>query len=393
MVASGNDPFESILNSIQVVKNAFSPIESNFQKVTKNFELCFNGGLKSGNLNGSVDDANSELVAAGLDYTKISGQRIDINGNDRRKKKVPIKIFVGIFTDKDGFHGVENFKVNSSKKGLKERYGNDKGRKEDRSSGGKCLHLDVALSFLINGFVQALPRSFKPEKKQVQKMSNEDSFGCEDSRVKVGTKSSVGGVIKQEELKAKDGKDLPFDYFIGFVIDQFNHFPKFDVGAQENECKNVEDKPMGAPNNQFDHFRAFFSILEGKRADVNGFFGNLKFARVGGVPSTMVEVPSVKDVGDEGISSTVNQEESGGNSPQKLANGLLSIPLSNVERLRSTLSTVSLAELIELLPQMGKPSKEEHPDKKRLFFVQDFFRYTEAEGICFLLEICFTGNA
>lgn len=378
MVVSGNDPFESFLNSIQVVRNAFSPIESNFQKVTKNFELCFNGGLKSGNLSGSVDDANNELVAAELDFKKVSGQRIDINGNDRRKKKVPIKIFVGIFTDKDGFS------VNSSKKGLKEKYGNDKGRKEDRNTNWKCLHLDVALSFLINGFVQAFPRSFKPEKKQAQKMSSKDNFGCEDSHVKVGVKSRVGGAIKQEDLKAKEGKDLPFDYFIGFVIDQFNHLPKFDVGVQENECKNVEHKP---PNNQFDHFRAFFSILEGKRADVNGFLGNLKFARVGGVPSTMVEVPSVKDVGDEGISNAVNQEESGGISPQKLANGLLSIPLSNVERLRSTLSTVSLTELIELLPQIGRSSKEDHPDKKRLFFVQDFFRYTEAEGILSVYDL------
>ncbi|KAL8544495.1 hypothetical protein ACS0TY_004893 [Phlomoides rotata] len=398
MVVSGNDPFESILNSIQVVRNVFSPIESNFQKVTKNFELCFNGGLRSRNLNGSVDDANSELVGAELDFKKMSGQRIDINGNDRRKKKVPIKIFVGIFTDKDGFNvhnnidasgdGAENFNVNSSKKRLKERYGSGKGRKEDMNSNGKCLHLDVALSFLINGFVQAFPRSFKLEKKQAQKMSNEDCFGCEDSHVKMGVKSRVGGAIKQEELKAKEGKDLPLDYFIGFVIDQFNHLPKFDVGVQENECKNVEHKPPGATNNQFDHFRAFFSILEGKRADVNGFLGNLMFARVGGVPSTMVEVPSAKDDGGEGISNAVNQEESGGISPQKLANGLLSIPLSNVERLRSTLSTVSLTELIELLPQIGgRPSKEDHPDKKRLFFVQDFFRYTEAEGKRFFLEL------
>lgn len=393
MVVSGNDPLESFLNSIQVVKNVFSPIESNFQKVTKSFEHCFKGGSKNGNLNGSVDDANNELVAAQLDMNKKSGQHIDVSGYDRRKRKVPIKIFVGIFTDKGGSNlcnsthvsrdGVEKLNVNFSKKELKERYGSDKDGKEDRNSYGNCLPLDVALSFLVNGFVQAFPRSFNSEKKQVQKVSNVDNLGCEDSRVKVEVKSRVGGEIKQKELKAKEGKDLPFDYFIGFVVDQFNHLPKFDVGVQENECKNAEYKPSTAPINQFDHFRALFSILEGKRADVNGFLGNLKFARVGGVPSSMVGVPSVKDVGDEGISNSVNQEESGGNSPQKLANGLLSIPLSNVERLRSTLSTVSLTELIELLPQIGRPSKDDHPDKKKLFSVQDFFRYTEAEGMFF----------
>lgn len=390
MVVSGNDPLESFLNSIQVVKNAFSPIESNFQKVAKNFEHCFNGASKNGNLNGRLDDASNEVVAAAqLDLKKKRGQHIEVNGGDRRKKRVPIKIFVGVFKDKGGSNvhsevqanrnGVDKFNVNLSRKGLKERYGNDNGGNEDRGFYGNCLHLDVALSFLINGFVQALPRSFKSEKKQAQKMSNE----VKESRVK----SRFGGEIKQD-LKAKDGKDLPFEYFIGFVVDQFNHLPKFDVGVQENDCKSAECKPTAALTNQIDHFKALFSIIvEGKRADVNGFFGNLKFARVGGgVPSSMVGVPSVKDVGDD-LNNAVNQEESGGNSPQKLANGLLSIPLSNVERLRSTLSTVSLTELIELLPQIGRPSKEDHPDKKKLISVQDFFRYTEAEGKRFFVEL------
>ncbi|KAK6136318.1 hypothetical protein DH2020_029939 [Rehmannia glutinosa] len=350
MVVSGNDPLESFLNSIQVFKNAFSPLESNFQKVAKNFEHCFNGASKYGNLNGRVNDGSNEQVAAQLNLKK-SSEHIDVNGSDRKKVKVPIKIFVGIFTDKGesnvhskahvSHDGIANFHVNLSKKGLKERYEHGNSAKQDRNSHGNCLPFDVALSFLINGFVQAFPRPFKSDKKRVQKMSNEDNFGCKDSHVKVEAKSR----------------------------------------GLDNECKNAECEPSAAPVNQFDHFKALFSILEGKRADVNGFFGNLKFARVGGVPSSIVEVPSVKDVGDEGVSNAVNQEESGGISPQKLANGLLSIPLSNVERLRSTLSTVSFTELIELLPQIGRPSKEDHPDKKKLFSVQDFFRYTEAEEI------------
>ncbi|KAL0303036.1 UNVERIFIED_CONTAM: putative S-adenosylmethionine carrier 2, chloroplastic [Sesamum radiatum] len=395
MVVSGNDPLESFLNSIQVVKNAFSPLESNFRKVAKNFEHCFNGASKYANLNGSVNDRNNEVVAAQLDLKKKSGQHV-VSGNDRRKGKVPVKIFVGIFMEKDGknVHNnvnvscdeVEKFKVNLSNKGLKERYGSDNGGKEDRNSYGNCLPFDLALSFLINGFVQAFPRPLKSVKKRVQKMNNEDTFVCDDSHMKIEVKPRATGGIK-EQLKAKEGKDLPFEYFIGFVVDQLNHLPKFDVGVQENECNNAECKPSTVPVNQFDHLKALFSILEGKRADVNGFLGNLKFARVGGVPSGIVEVPSVKDVGDEGISNAVNQEESGGNSPQKLGNGLLSIPLSNVERLRSTLSTVSLTELIELLPQIGRPSKEDHPDKKKLFSVQDFFRYTEAEGKRFFLEL------
>ncbi|GFP82636.1 probable S-adenosylmethionine carrier 2 chloroplastic [Phtheirospermum japonicum] len=364
MVVTRNDPLESFLNSIQVVKNAFSPLESNFQKAAKNFEHCFNEASKFGNFNGAVDDASNEQLTAQLNLNKKSGQHTVVNGGDRRKPKAPIKIFVGIFAEKGESNVHSNLKGNSSKKGLKERYGN---------GNGHCLPFEVALSFLINGFAQAFPR---PLKKRFQKTSNEDNSGCKDSHAKlVEAKSSGVGEIKQES-KAKEGKDMPFEYFIGFVVDQMNHLPKFDVGFQENKCKV----------NQFDHFRALFSILEGKRADVNGFFGNLKFARVGGVPSSIVDSPAVKD---EGVNSNaaVNQEESGGNSPQKLANGLLSIPLSNVERLRSTLATVSLAELIELFPQIGRSSKDDHPDKKKLFSVQDFFRYTEAEGKRFFLEL------
>ncbi|KAF3963679.1 hypothetical protein CMV_011954 [Castanea mollissima] len=119
-------------------------------------------------------------------------------------------------------------------------------------------------------------------------------------------------------------------------------------------------------------------MLEGRKADVNGFLENLRFARVGGVPSGVVGVTSsVDEEGDDGV-TTGNREETGGTLPQKLASGILSIPLSNVECLRSTLSTVSLTELIEPVPQLGRTSTD-YPDKKKLFSVQDFFRYTEAE--------------
>jgi hypothetical protein len=119
--------------------------------------------------------------------------------------------------------------------------------------------------------------------------------------------------------------------------------------------------------------------LEGHKVDVNGFLGNLNFAKVGGVPSSAAgeEIASQKEMGDSG--SEEIKEESVGISAQKVASNIFSIPLTNVERLKTTLSTVSLTELIELLPQLGKTSKD-HPDKKKLFSVQDFFRYTESEG-------------
>ncbi|KAE9611408.1 putative mitochondrial carrier protein [Lupinus albus] len=52
-------------------------------------------------------------------------------------------------------------------------------------------------------------------------------------------------------------------------------------------------------------------------------------------------------------------KEDGDNLPQKGANNIFTIPLSNVERLKSTLSSVSLPELVELIPQLGRRFFEE----------------------------------
>lgn len=50
------------------------------------------------------------------------------------------------------------------------------------------------------------------------------------------------------------------------------------------------------------------------------------------------------------------------------------------------MSIVSLTELIELVHQLGKSPKD-HPNKKKLFSVQDFFKYIEAEGRRFFEEL------
>ncbi|GAB4854907.1 hypothetical protein Ancab_023494 [Ancistrocladus abbreviatus] len=84
---------------------------------------------------------------------------------------------------------------------------------------------------------------------------------------------------------------------------------------------------------------------------MNGFLGNLNFARVGGASLTLVGVSSpAKGDGDDGVSVN-NTAESGGASPQKL---------------------------------LGLPP-EDVSDKQKSFFVQDFFRYTKTTGANFLL--------
>lgn len=378
MVASGTgDPVESFLNSVQLVKNAFSPIESGIKKVAKDFEHCWPGKAESCTSSGS-----------GLDVKKISASKQGVASDEKKKGlliKLPIKMFVGMF----GNNGQVDKGGNVARKGLKEKYGGVKGD----GSCANCLQFDVAWSLLMNGFVQAVPIPFKTVKKRFQKV-NQDSVRDDlkgNLRVNdVKEKKSSDQVVMDncDGVKHKEEKNLSFECFLGFLFDQVAlNLQKFDLGVPQQECQSTEFNQIPPAANQFDHFKVLVSILEGKRADVNGFLGNLNFARVGGVPSSIVDVDSsAREEREDGVNDISGQEESTGNSARSLASGLLSIPLSNVERLRSTLSTVSITELIELLPQLGRPSKD-HPDKKKLISVQDFFRYTEAEGKRFFEEL------
>ena len=121
-------------------------------------------------------------------------------------------------------------------------------------------------------------------------------------------------------------------------------------------------------------------IIDGKRADFDGFLSNLGFAKVGAPPprarimggASPVPAPAPvsdqEDGGGIGDSEAVDNASGTQQPAQILPARLLNIPLSNVERLRSTLLAVSLTELIELVPQLvsrslmstdGHPSQEE----------------------------------
>nr|GME12892.1 mitochondrial substrate carrier family protein C [Ipomoea batatas] len=287
-----------------------------------------------------------------------------MGGSGEKKKrfavKVPNDVFVGTFW---GW------------KGLKEKKG-----------GGACKKGDGDWSLLMN----------KVGKKLVQKMITDDACPSEN-----GVKARIVHEVRKQELNdravmvssderlsQKQGKNVSVELFMGFLFDQLaqNHKKHDSCGFGKGCCADLED-PVSPAVNQFDHLNALTSVFEGKRADANRFLGNLKFARVGSVPSSADGVSSpVTEDRDNAVNSSSPLENSVGNSPQRLANGLLSIPLSNIEQLRSTLSTVSLSELVELLPQLGRPSQD-HPDKKKLFSVQDFYRYTEAEGRRFFQEL------
>lgn len=178
------------------------------------------------------------------------------------------------------------------------------------------------------------------------------------------------------------------------AFDTFAH----NLVVLEDACKQ-KGAQFGAATRQLQQFELLRKVIDGKRADFDGFLSNLGFAKVGAppplakimgaspVPAPVSDQEDGDEIGDsEGVDSASGTQE----PAQKLRARLLNIPLSNVERLRSTLSAVSLTELIELVPQLvsrSSASADGHPDKKKLFSVQNFFRYAEIEGKRFFEEL------
>ncbi|KAF8021881.1 hypothetical protein BT93_G2119 [Corymbia citriodora subsp. variegata] len=399
-MVSANDPIESFINTIQAFKGVLSPLESGIRKAAKDIETCWPSSNSKRKGSGGVEliaqfdgcDRNSKLQIGLL--KKKSAQSVV---SDEKKKgfsiKGPIKNIVGVFAQNLGNRdGLDGRKGGKERDVDKERDGNE--------SCATCLQFAVHFSLLANSFVQAFPSPFKGSKKRLQKQLDGEKGVC-DVKCKVSLSELRGRELKRRRhVKAaekdvgvnKEDKHVPLDSiecFLGFILDQLaQNFHKFDqVVQQQFEGDGAKASTAVDSPEQFNHLRAVASIWEVRKADVNGFLGNLRFARVGGVPSSIVGVTSpVKEETDDGAANGSREESNSATSVQKVAGGILSIPLSNVERLKSTLSTVSLTELIELVPQIGRPSKE-YPDKKKLFSVQDFFRYTECEGRRFFEEL------
>ncbi|XP_043701736.1 mitochondrial substrate carrier family protein C-like [Telopea speciosissima] len=394
MVSGNNDPIESFFNSLHAVKGAFSPFESGIRRAAKDLESCWAGpGTGADNLElFAKPDFAAENSKRNSSLKKKQCED-DVVVDDRKKNvsiKFPIKTFLGTFFPNSG--------ANDRKPELPKKGSKGKELVGEKVSCTNCLQFAVTWSLLLDSFLQAFPSPFKNGRKRFPKQCAQENY-CSDS-CKESASSKVESKLKQRECgqytgsfqnkgtTCKEGDSFSLELLIGLIFDQFTqNLQKFDKDNQQT-CheSSAQTEISSSPLPTCDHFGVVSDILRGKKADVNYFLGNLRFARVGGVSPTLVGVTSsVKVEGDDGVSAG-NSEETESSSPQKLANGLLNIPLSNVERLRSTLSTVSLTELIELLPQLGKSSKD-HPDKKKLFSVQDFFRYTESEGRRFFEEL------
>ncbi|KAL9227124.1 hypothetical protein vseg_002857 [Gypsophila vaccaria] len=384
-MVSGNDPFGSLVNSIQAVKDVFTPLEVGFKKATKEFEVNWLGSKRvSSNAELLGQLSSSDSNNSSKNYETPVRRTISKDERKGSSEKGPIKLKSGMIWAK--------CQSSECKVGVM----------RERGKGSKCPNegscLNCLWSLFINGFVQSFDARFKFGKKRGSKVVDEgkasssarlhkSAFSNDLKRVK--TENSMFVVmLPTEESKCIEGKHLSLEMLIGLIFDNLvQNIQKLDHGVKE-KGENVSDPPSTAPSKpaRVDNWKTLTSIFEGKKADMNVLLGNLKFARVSGAPTTLAEVASpMNEDGDDSEASNDN-EETGGLTPQKLASGLLDIPLSNIERLRTILSTVSISELIELVPQLGRAAKD-IPDKKKLFSVQDFFRYTEAEGRRFFEEL------
>ncbi|XP_028782625.1 mitochondrial substrate carrier family protein C-like [Neltuma alba] len=390
-MVSANDPVESFFNSIQVVKEVLSPLEIGIRKAAKDLEHCWPAWpepKKKGNgvqLIAEVSEAGKFQICSVK--KKKNGQCVVI---DEKKKglsiKIPLKAFLDMFSQNSG----SGNKAAGLGRGSKE----EEFAKEDGPC-TNCFRFAVTWSVLFNGFLQTLPVPFKSSKKRFQKTGGEDKLcSCMEPSVSYELKQteSKGHFVRKfrDKGRRQEGIHISLECLLGFIFDQLaqSTLQNLDGGALEND-RDCDKTFLPPPIPSYSHhLKALTNILEGQKIFVNGFLGNLRFAKVG-LPSGVIVNPSAKE--GDGSATVEGREETGGSPAQKVATNLLSIPLSNVERLKSSISTISLSELIELLPQIGRTSKD-HPDKKKLFSVQDFFRYTEAEGRRFFEELDTDGD-
>ena len=229
------------------------------------------------------------------------------------------------------------------------------------------LHLHVVVTNFLHKPLKSFARCFKPKRR-----------GGKQSPPLHWDHSN--GATPQQQL----------ELLLCIAFDAFAH----NLHLLEDACRQKGEE-FGLATRQLEQFVVLRKIIDGKRADFDGFLSNLGFAKVGAPPPRArimggaSPVPAPAPVSDQedgaGIGDDEGVDKASGTQQQaqRLPARLLNIPLSNVERLRSTLSAVSLTELIELVPQLvsrSSTSPDAHPDKKRLFSVQDFFRYAEIEG-------------
>ncbi|RRT56368.1 hypothetical protein B296_00031142 [Ensete ventricosum] len=368
-MVSRQDPVEAILHAF---RDALSPLESGFLRAAKDLESHWlNSRDTSNNVESPKRRHGSMKRNSGRDVVAT------VVVSEERERSPIQGLLAAFFPNASRGGSVRGREANSSKTCSEEE-------EEKNGSCVACSPFAVTWSIMLNSFMQAFPRPLKSLRKCFGDQCHDDDFVSEPWHRKPSKRVPYKIVFwdKSEKTSSADREMLPLDLILCIALGSLvQNLQMLNLPCQgsspEKYSQPVASKSSRTP--QFEHLKIINRLINGKKADFDGFLSNLSFARVGGAPANFVEdTPSTK-AEDENHATSGDKEETASSSPQNIATGLLNIPLSNVERLKSTLSTVSLTELIEFIPQLGR-SATDYPDKKKLFSVQDFFHYAEVEG-------------
>lgn len=406
---NSSSPVEHFLSSVYAVKGALSPggLESAIRGAAKDIELNFLMPKRKAH--------RKEKKMDGFKVkSKISDMSKDILCSVEESKKAsflkfPPKVVWG------------NIFYNAGKPPKTESSQNDFSQTDIDISQAQsplvdeekpctnCFLTVITQTLLLGNFLQAIPNHFRSVKKCFGRHTYDTaSAGCNtmeerdmdtEFAEKTCSQSSfqllanefsfknamrhIDGnfTIKGEKVNStKKAEGLSFELFLNLLLEYCLQIQlKLDKkhakinDQRDNSGTDVRTEPEQSSAMNKSH--KFFllpvfkdmgylqTILKGDTRDDNSFLANLKFARMGGTPDLLPDSSAKEDTRGQVI--TTNEAES--NRAQKLTTEIFNISVTNVEKVRSILSAVSLTELMELVPQIGR-SSHDYPDKKKLFF-------------------------
>ncbi|KAG0463651.1 hypothetical protein HPP92_019720 [Vanilla planifolia] len=354
----GADPVESLLRA---VRDAVSPLEFSILRVTKDLQSHWMDSRKEAKENSLFGGSYCLAKKKVLQEKAAISAAGDVRKMGLLSEKTPTKALFRAFSRKPS--------------------GEDRGALAAEAvsdeSCSNCFRFTVLWSLLFSNVVKVFPNSLRCVKRCFIKpcSQEDDELLSSPFCFEIKGKEPCSGASFDKGSALQEAESLPSELLLFFGFDSLRQWSK-SSNSSVNRASWVIDRIKEIP-----------SVVKERQEGVNVFLSNVGFAKVGGALEHLVGfAPSLNDENKEHEANThikeegADKDEPDSNPSQKLGSNLLNIPLSNVERLCSTFPTVCLTELIEFLPLLGKSSSE-HPDKKKLYSVQDFFRYTQAEGL------------
>ncbi|XP_057737933.1 uncharacterized protein LOC130955148 isoform X1 [Arachis stenosperma] len=168
---------------------------------------------------------------------------------------------------------------------------------------------------VVNGLIQALPFSFKSGVKRSQKMDGEDEL-CSCMKLAVlpeeklnGSKSQFVRTTSEKGDWETEGKHVPLKCMMGFIDQLCQSLPHLDKVVHEDRIDFGQTSPRRPSSSRFSYKKVVAKWL---RLDVNDFMRDFRFAKVGGVPSSVVGL-SCKSRNEDGDgSATLENKEAEG---------------------------------------------------------------------------------